>query len=73
MLRLLAALIVVLAAAPAAVAAPPAFDPPFGAGYWSGFVAFWGDWFKNRNAVLFTVLIVGAVAIFIITRGKKFK
>ena len=73
MLRLLAALLLLLATAPVAVAAPPALDPPFGAGYWSGFVSFWGDWFKNRNAVLFSVLVIGAIAIFIITRGKKFK
>ncbi len=71
--RLFVVLLVLLLAAPAAVAAPLPCDPPFANGYWSGFLDFWVGWFKNRNAVLLTVLIVGAVAIFIITRGKRLK
>lgn len=67
--RLAALLLLVLLAGPAQAA--PA-NPPF-ASYWSGFLDFWADWFKNRNAVLFTALIVGALSIFIITRGKKLK
>jgi len=72
MTRLFAVVAILIGAAPVA-AAPDAFDPPFAVGYWTGFVQFWSDWIKNRNAVLFTVLVVGAIAIFIITRGKKLK
>lgn len=72
MTRLLALLLLALLTSPVA-AATPAVEPPFGAGYVTRFLDFWSNWFKNRNAVLFSVLIVGAVAIFIITRGKKLK
>lgn len=45
----------------------------FASSYWAGFLDFWSKWFQNRNSVLFTVLVAGAIAIFIITRGKKLK
>jgi len=72
MTRLLALLLLALLASPAA-AAMPAVEPPFASGYVTRFLDFWANWIKNRNAVLFTVLVVGAIAIFIITRGKKLK
>lgn len=69
--RLLALVLVLLTSTPA-WAASPGSSVPF-ASFWGGFVDFWAKWFHNRNSVLFTVLVVGAVAIFIITRGKKLK
>ncbi len=60
----------------AATAAPaPAAEPLFAAKtavqkYWDGFKEYWGGAFKNQSAVTMVVLGTGAVALFIITRGK---
>lgn len=75
MTRLLA-LLTLLATASAAVASGPAVDHtavPFANGYWSAFIDYWTKWIQNRNAVLFTVLIAGAIGIFIVSRTKKLK
>jgi len=72
MIRTLTVFALILLASPAS-AAMPVGEPPFAASYVAGFLDFWANWFKNRNAVLFSVLIVGAVAVFIITRGKRLK
>jgi type IV secretory pathway VirB2 component (pilin) len=38
--------------------------------YWENFQEFWLGSFRNSSAVALTVIGVGAVAMFIITRGK---
>lgn len=55
-------------AAPAAAAdAPPA---PLLGGYWHEFVDHWLGQLKHQNGVVLFALGVGAVSLFIITRGK---
>lgn len=39
-------------------------------GYWSGFVDFWTGQFKKQDSIVMFVLGMGALSIFIITRGK---
>jgi hypothetical protein len=39
-------------------------------GYWQQFLEFWKGMFQKQNGVVMGVLCVGAVALFIITRGK---
>jgi hypothetical protein len=39
-------------------------------GYWNSFVEFWQGMFQKQNGVVMAVLGVGAIALFIITRGK---
>ena len=63
---LLAACLVLLFAAPAAAAA----GTPVFADYTEGFTEYWTKFFKEQNGVVMGVLLVGAVALFIITRGK---
>lgn len=41
-----------------------------GAAYWAGFKKYWGEVFGNPEGVVVIVLIVGAISLFIITRGK---
>jgi cobalamin biosynthesis protein CobD/CbiB len=53
-------------AAPAAAADPAVFA----ARYWDGFVEYWGNHFRQQNGVVMGVVALGAVALFIITRGK---
>jgi hypothetical protein len=62
----LALVALALAAAPAAAAeaAPPL------ASYWSGFVDHWSGAFKKQNGIVMFALLVGAVCLFVITRGK---
>jgi hypothetical protein len=38
--------------------------------YWRGFVDFWAGAFLKQNGIVMLVLGLGAVGIFIITRGK---
>lgn len=68
---LLVALVLALSAAPAAAASSPV-TPAFG-GYWSSFVDHWVDFFKKQNGIVMAALGVGAVSLFIITRGKWIK
>ena len=42
----------------------------FAAGYWSGFLDHWRGVFQQQNGVVMGALLVGAVCLFIITRGK---
>ncbi|MBA4067239.1 MAG: hypothetical protein C0501_26735 [Isosphaera sp.] len=56
-----------LLAAPAAAGPGPAV---FAARYWDGFVEYWAEHFQKQNGVVMGVLALGAVALFIITRGK---
>lgn len=62
----------VLVAAPAGAADGSPLTPVFG-GYWSGFVDHWGKALMKQNGIIMVVLGVGAVALFIITRGKWLK
>ena len=67
---LLVALALVATIAPAFAATPsPAATPLFG-GYWSSFLEHWGGVFKKQNGMILAVLCLGAVSLFIITRGK---
>jgi hypothetical protein len=64
-LALLAALAVALTAAPAAAAEPAPL-----ASYWSGFIDHWSGVFKKQNGIVMFALLMGAICLFIITRGK---
>jgi hypothetical protein len=68
-LAVLATLAVLLSPAPASAAdgTPALFA--FSA-YWDGFVEFWGGMLKKQNGIVMFALGVGAVSLFIITRGK---
>ena len=68
---LVVALALALSAGPAA-AAPSPVAPTFG-GYWSSFVDHWTDFFKKQNGIVMAALGIGAVSLFIITRGKWIK
>jgi hypothetical protein len=41
--------------------------------FWAGFRGFWGGIFGSVGGVVGTVLLAGAVGLFIITRGKWLK
>jgi hypothetical protein len=56
-----------LAAVASALASP---TPAAASQYWSGFKKFWGDYLADSNGVVTTALVVGAISLFIITRGK---
>jgi hypothetical protein len=64
-----AAVLLCPAPAPAADASPVLFAGTFG-GYWQGFMDFWAGTLKKQNGVVMFALLVGAVSLFIITRGK---
>ena len=75
----LALLLALTLAAPRAVAAPPAVQvgPLVGApaattfaSYWHGFIDHWSEAFKKQSGVIMIALGLGAVSLFIITRGK---
>jgi hypothetical protein len=69
-LAVLSALAVLCSPAPASAAdTAPLFAGTFG-GYWQGFVEFWSGTFKKQNGVVMFALLVGALSLFIITRGK---
>ena len=57
-------------AAPAAAADPTAVTPLFGGSYLREFLDYWKGFFQKQNGVVMGVLCIGAVALFIITRGK---
>ena len=65
----LALLALVVSAAPVLAATPSTAAPLFG-GYWAGFFEHWGGVFKKQNGIILAVLGLGAVSLFIITRGK---
>ena len=66
---LFAALALVLLHSAPASAATGAATPPI-ADYWDGFVEHWSGMLKKQNGVVMFVLGLGAVSLFIITRGK---
>lgn len=59
--------ITLLSAAPRARAAGPG---ALVAGYASDFYDHWAGVFKQQNSIVMMALLLGAVSIFIITRGK---
>jgi hypothetical protein len=63
-----AALAVPLTAAP--VLAGPAGSVTLLGGYWTDFIDHWSGVFQRQNGIVMGTLLVGAVALFIITRGK---
>lgn len=44
--------------------------PVFASQYWEGFKRYWFGFLGNASGVVVTALIVGAISLFIITRGK---
>jgi hypothetical protein len=44
-----------------------------GGAYWAGFKKYWLDFIGNPSGVVVTVIVVGAISLFIITRGKWIK
>jgi hypothetical protein len=66
---LLIALALAITATPAFATSSPSAGPLFG-GYWSEFMEHWGGVFKKQNGVIMAALGLGAVSLFIITRGK---
>ncbi len=65
----IAACLLLVLAAPAAAADPGGSATVFGS-YWRGFLDYWKAAFQKQNGVVMGVLGLGAVALFIITRGK---
>ena len=66
----LAALAVLGTAAPALAGAGSPAATPLIAGYWSDFIDHWSGVFQKQNGVVMAALLIGAVCLFIITRGK---
>ncbi|MDB5307625.1 MAG: hypothetical protein JWO38_1827 [Gemmataceae bacterium] len=74
----LALAVLVLSTGPAAAAGPslPSGPPPAAtvapvfAGYWHEFIDHWVGALKKQNGVIMVALGIGAVSLFIITRGK---
>jgi hypothetical protein len=64
----LAACAVPLLAGPVAASEPG--SPVFALSYWDGFLEHWSEVFQKQNGVVLAALLVGAVCLFIITRGK---
>jgi hypothetical protein len=56
-----------LAAAGLLLLAP---SPVLAGGYWHGFKQFWTSFIADTDGVVLTALIVGLIALLIITRGK---
>jgi hypothetical protein len=71
-IALLALLTLALTCSPALSSQSTTAAPcqPLYASYWDGFVEHWGSKIKKQNGVIMVVLAVGAVSLFIITRGK---
>ena len=67
-LTLVVALAVLLTAAPAGAA--EVGGPALFAGYREGFIDHWTGVFQKQNGIVMLALVVGAVCLFIITRGK---
>ena len=63
----LAVLLVALLATPASAATG---DRAVFGSYWSSFVEYWESAIMRQNGIVMLVLGLGAVALFIITRGK---
>ena len=57
----------VIAAAAILLLAPA---PAFAGSYWEGLKRYWTGFVGNASGVVITALVVGAISLFIITRGK---
>ncbi|MCS6864167.1 MAG: hypothetical protein RMJ56_11070 [Gemmataceae bacterium] len=44
--------------------------PALLANYWDGFIKHWTGVFQQQNGIVMGTLVVGAICLFIITRGK---
>ena len=44
--------------------------PAFAGSYWTGFKKYWSSFIGQASGVVITALVVGAISLFIITRGK---
>jgi hypothetical protein len=55
---------------PGVASAASADAPLFAANFWQGFVDHWSRAYKGQDAIVLTVLGVGAVGIFILSRSK---
>jgi hypothetical protein len=60
-----AATLLALAGPAAAADSAPAF-----ASYWAGFIEHWSGALEKQNGIVLAALLVGAICLFIITRGK---
>lgn len=69
-LLLLAVLTVSLSAGPVAAAETVSSSTPLLAGYWQGFIEHWTGVFQKQNGIVMLTVVVGALCLFIITRGK---
>ena len=72
-LAALSALVVLTTAGPAAAGTgpgtPAALVGNFGS-YWEGFLDHWRGVFQKQNGIVMATLLLGAVCLFVITRGK---
>ncbi len=66
-LRLPGGRLAALAAAGCLLVAP---RPAYASGYWSGFKKFWFSFIADTDGAVLAAIVVGAIALFIITRGK---
>jgi hypothetical protein len=64
----LALLLFLLLAGPARAAETPA--PALIAGYWGEFLDHWRGVFQKQNGIVMGTIVMGAICLFIITRGK---
>lgn len=62
-------LLLAVFAAPAAAAD----GSPLLLGYWSEFTDYWQGAFQKQNGIVVGISIIGALSLFIITRGKWLK
>jgi hypothetical protein len=61
---------VVLALLALATPAAASDSGPLVASYWAGFIEHWTGVFQKQNGIVMLALVVGALCLFIITRGK---
>lgn len=45
-------------------------QPSFASGYWTSFKKYWSDYVGQQNGIVMTVLVVGVISVFIVTRGR---
>jgi hypothetical protein len=45
-------------------------QPALAGQYWTGFEKFWAEYFGRQNGVVMAAIVIGAISIFIVTRGK---
>jgi hypothetical protein len=65
-----ALLFLLLLAGPARAADASAHAPALFAGYWGEFLEHWRGVFQKQNGIVMGTIVMGAICLFIITRGK---